>query len=49
MSEMGFTTRHLIVHGVDTEAMLDFRCKGLGATLESGGWALGPFASREVD
>jgi len=29
------TTSHLILHVVDTEATLDFWCRGLGAELES--------------
>ena len=29
------TTSHLIVHVVDTDASIDFWCKGLGAELES--------------
>jgi catechol 2,3-dioxygenase-like lactoylglutathione lyase family enzyme len=29
------TTSHLIVHVVDTNATIDFWCKGLGASLES--------------
>ena len=35
MSTPALTTSHLIVHVVDTDATLDFWCKGLGATLES--------------
>ena len=35
MSGPELVTSHLIVHVADTEATLDFWCRGLGATLES--------------
>lgn len=34
-SKRDLTTSHLILHVVDTEATLDFWCRGLGAELES--------------
>ena len=35
MAAKSLTTSHLIVHVADTEATLDFWCKGLGAEIES--------------
>lgn len=34
-SKRDLTTSHLILHVVDTEATIDFWCRGLGAELES--------------